>query len=308
MSMALNAQQLSENAAHTLHTTGLRLRMVVKDTVHGFVELLHNGFALVGLLVALALVVAASRADLRVQGEQQLADWLQQRVQQSAGMNVEPDAIERATAAHLKSLPKAQAAVAMWLATKYRVAPEPIAALVTEAHDLAKSTGLDANLILAIAAIESGFNPFAQSPVGAQGLMQVMTGVHADKYQHFGGKLAAFDPVTNLRVGVKVLQECIQRAGSVDAGLKFYVGSALHDTDNGYAAKVYAEQNRLRDVAAGRLVPFMVTGNAATIATSNGSRAERMLDIGELQTIATPMPPTPSLEKATPDPVTLNKL
>ena len=58
-------------------------------------------------------------------------------------------------------------------------------------------------------AIESGFNPFAQSPVGAQGLMQVMTGVHKEKYENFGGKLAAFDPVTNLRVGVKVLQECI---------------------------------------------------------------------------------------------------
>ena len=52
-------------------------------------------------------------------------------------------------------------------------------------------------------AVESGFNPFAQSPVGAQGLMQVMTGIHSDKYESFGGKLAAFDPVTNLRVGVQ---------------------------------------------------------------------------------------------------------
>ena len=58
-------------------------------------------------------------------------------------------------------------------------------------------------------AVESSFNPFAQSPVGAQGLMQVMTHVHGDKYESFGGKLAAFDPVTNLRVGVKVLKECI---------------------------------------------------------------------------------------------------
>ena len=62
--------------------------------------------------------------------------------------------------------------------------------------------GLDpyfiAGLILAVMAIESGFNPFAQSAVGAQGLMQVMTGVHSDKYDHFGGRLAAFDPLTNL--------------------------------------------------------------------------------------------------------------
>jgi hypothetical protein len=103
-------------------------------------------------------------------------------------------------------------------------------------------------------AIESGFNPFAQSAVGAQGLMQVMTGVHSDKYDYFGGKLAAFDPVTNLRVGVKVLQECIRRAGSLEAGLKFYVGAANLEGDNGYADKVLAEHSRLKLVASGRAV------------------------------------------------------
>ena len=80
---------------------------------------------------------------------------------------------------------------------------------MAEAYEIGKHTKLDPTLILAVMAVESGFNPFAQSPVGAQGLMQVMTGVHSDKYENFGGKLAAFDPVTNLRVGVKVLQECI---------------------------------------------------------------------------------------------------
>ena len=86
-------------------------------------------------------------------------------------------------------------------ASKYRVAPEPLSALVAEAYEIGQQAKLDPTLILAVMAIESGFNPFAQSPVGAQGLMQVMTGVHSDKYEIFGGKLAAFDPVTNLRVG-----------------------------------------------------------------------------------------------------------
>jgi hypothetical protein len=105
-------------------------------------------------------------------------------------------------------------------------------------------------------AVESSFNPFAQSHVGAQGIMQVMTHVHADKYQNFGGTLAAFDPVTNLRVGVKVLQECIARAGSVQGGLKLYVGAGNVDNDSGYADKVLSEHDRLQKVAKGRVVPI----------------------------------------------------
>ena len=116
-------------------------------------------------------------------------------------------------------------------------------------------------------AVESGFNPFAQSTVGAQGLMQVMTGIHSDKYESFGGKMAAFDPVTNLRVGVKVLQECIQRAGSLNAGLKFYVGAANLGDDGGYADKVMAEHARLRQVATGHAVPLLAAPTIRAIVT-----------------------------------------
>lgn len=92
--------------------------------------------------------------------------------------------------------------------------------------------------------------------------MQVMTNVHSDKYQGFGGNLAAFDPVTNLRVGVRVLQECVARAGSIEAGLRLYVGAANIEDDGGYAGKVLAEQNRLNLVSAGRAVPATSTVNA----------------------------------------------
>ena len=172
-------------------------------------------------------------------------------------MAIDPDAVERATAADPHRLPKQQAAVAYWLSKKYRVAPEPLSALVAEAYEIGAKTKLDPTLILAVMAVESGFNPFAQSPVGAQGLMQVMTVVHKDKYANFGGRLAAFDPVTNLRVGVKVLQDCIRRAGSLEAGLRYYVGAANSEDDGGYAAKVMAEHARLQLVAAGRKVPLV---------------------------------------------------
>jgi soluble lytic murein transglycosylase-like protein len=203
------------------------------------------------LAVVFAVITLTARPDLRQAGESRLMSWLLERQEAAIGYT-EPDAIDRATAANPKDLPKQQAAVAFWLSRKYGIAPEPLSVLVAEAFEIGQKAKLDPTLILAIMAIESGFNPFAQSPVGAQGLMQVMTKIHHDKYENFGGKLAAFDPVTNLRVGVKVLQECIARAGSIEAGLKYYVGAANLEHDGGYAAKVMAEHGRLQAVANGR--------------------------------------------------------
>jgi hypothetical protein len=130
---------------------------------------------------------------------------------------------------------------------------------------------LDPTLILAIMAIESSFNPFAQSNVGAQGLMQVMTQVHDQKYEAFGGNFAAFDPVTNLRVGVQVLKECIARAGSLEAGLKHYVGAANLPEDGGYAARVLTEQGHMRMVANGKTVAINVPSSAPTTAATASS-------------------------------------
>ena len=239
-----------------LSQIALGLKTFATDVADGFFEITHNSFALLGLAVVFAAITLTARPDLRQAGEAHLMGWLQERQTALLGTPepVELDAIDRATAADPKELPKQQAAVAYWLSKKYRVAPEPLSALVTEAYEIGRRTKLDPTLILAIMAIESGFNPFAQSAVGAQGLMQVMTRVHTDKYQNFGGHFAAFDPVTNLRVGVKVLQECIARAGSIEGGLRHYVGAANLEDDGGYAGKVMAEYERLRQVASGRAV------------------------------------------------------
>src|SRR6185369_9628936 len=245
---------------------GQGLRTFASDIGEGFFEITHNSFALVGLAVVFCAVSLAARPDWRETGEVELRDWLQARHIAALGMQVELDAIDRATAANPQDLPKQQAAVAYWLSKKYRVAPEPLSALVAEAYEIGEGTKIDPTLLLAVMAVESGFNPFAQSPVGAQGLMQVMTGIHSDKYENFGGRLAAFDPVTNLRVGARVLQECIQRAGSVQAGLKFYVGAALLAEDGGYADKVMAEHARLQAVASGKAVPLPTPQPLRTIA------------------------------------------
>jgi hypothetical protein len=235
------------------------LRTFASDIAQGFFEITHNGFALVGLAVVFVVITLTARPELRQVSEFELFSWLQTRQVALTGWVSGIDAIDRATASDPQDLPKRQAAVAYWLSKKYRVAPEPLSALVAEAYEIGNHTKLDPTLILAVMAVESGFNPFAQSPVGAQGLMQVMTQVHSDKYESFGGKLAAFDPLTNMRVGVKVLQECIARAGSLEGGLRFYVGAANIDDDGGYAGKVMAEHARLQSVANGRTVPLVAT-------------------------------------------------
>ena len=256
----------------------------LRDVGHGLLEVSHNTLALLGLVIAAVLLFAVGHSDLRHEAEVRALGWLQARQEAREEPAVitlaaelsEPDAIARATASDPKALSRQQAAVAQWLSGRYRVAPEPVSRLVQEAWQVGAKAGLDPTLILAIMAIESSFNPFAQSSVGAQGLMQVMTKMHNDKYEAFGGKHAAFDPVTNLRVGVQVLKECIARAGSLEAGLRFYVGAANLLDDGGYAIKVLSEQNSLRLVAGGKSVPMRtaVAGPAVAAAATQVPRRD----------------------------------
>ena len=242
-------------------------RVFLRDVGVGLLEVSHNSLALLGLVVLGIALFAGGRDDVRSAVERHTLDWLQARQEardpQVASLQPEPepDAVARATATDPKGLPRQQAAVASWLSRRYRVAPEPVSRLVQEAWTVGRRVGLDPTLILAIMAVESSFNPFAQSPVGAQGLMQVMTHIHDDKYEAYGGIRAAFDPVSNLRVGVQVLKECIARAGSLEAGLRYYVGAAISGVDGGYVGKVLAEQGHLRQVADGRSVAVNASNN-----------------------------------------------
>ena len=245
--------------------TARSLGVFLRDVGHGLLEISHNTLALLGLAVLAVTVFAAGRAELREQVEVMALEWLQDRRDASALGDAdalvaaaEPLAVSRATATDPRQLNHQQAAVAQWIARRYKVAPEPIARLVQEAWQVGQRAAIEPTLILAIMAVESSFNPFAQSPVGAQGLMQVMTHVHDEKYEAFGGTHAAFDPVSNLRVGVQVLKECIARAGSLQDGLRYYVGAAAQDSDGGYAARVLGEQSHLLAVAKGQKVPTTV--------------------------------------------------
>ncbi len=138
-----------------------------------------------------------------------------------------------------------------YLARKYRVADSAVLALVQGAGKAAKENGVDPLLVLAVMAVESSLNPFAESNMGAQGLMQVMTNLHEEKFERFGGVSQALHPLANIGVGTQILAEYVKRGGSVEDGLKMYVG-ATGPTDGGYGAKVLAERQRLAAAVQGR--------------------------------------------------------
>ena len=154
--------------------------------------------------------------------------------------------------------------VASWISKRYRIAGKASNLFVTTAYKTAFDIGLDPHLILAVMAIESRFNPYAESSVGAQGLMQVMAKVHADKFEDHGGIQYALDPVVNIKVGAKILKEYVKQKGSVELGLKSYVGAAAMSHDGGYGAKVLTEYRKLKAVASGARVPVLVQAKSTS--------------------------------------------
>jgi soluble lytic murein transglycosylase-like protein len=158
----------------------------------------------------------------------------------SACMPLDEDAFSPASAAEHRALVR-------YLSRRYTIATEATEEIVSAAHHAAEVVGLDPLLVLAVIAVESRFNPIAQSMMGAKGLMQIIPKYHRATLGEHGGEQAVLDPRTNILVGSRILQEYVERTGSLEAGLQFYNG-AFWDDSARYARRVMAERGRLEQV------------------------------------------------------------
>jgi soluble lytic murein transglycosylase-like protein len=141
------------------------------------------------------------------------------------------------------ALEREQRAASEYLARRYRVSDEAVAGFVASAYRSGKRFSVDPLLILSVAAVESRFNPVAESVFGAQGLMQVIPRFHFDKLGS-GGAVSLLDPDTNIQVGAQILQEYLRRTGDLEGALQLYSG-APDDPVAAYATKVLGERTRL---------------------------------------------------------------
>ena len=211
---------------------------------------LKAGLALVGLVALCGGTVIAWQYDFDFPA-----------FRQAAGEMFFPPAVEVAGPIQgseaTTPLEREQRAVIEYIAKRYRVADSAVSGFVSAAYRAGGEYNVDPLLILAVMAVESRYNPVAESSVGARGLMQVMPKYHLDKLAAHGGEPALLEPEVNILVGTRILREYQRRLGDTEAALQMYAG-ALDEPTAQYAAKVFAEKARLDALRLGARKPRSV--------------------------------------------------
>ena len=118
-------------------------------------------------------------------------------------------------------------------------------------HRYATKVGIDPQLVLAMAEVESGLNASAISPKGAVGVLQVLPTTAEDVVRRYGIQTsgvrmhrALLDPATNILIGVLYLKEQLDRFPTIELALAAYNAGPLAVTQHG-----------------GRIPPFRETVN-----------------------------------------------
>ena len=211
------------------------LKQFAVQTYTSIRALLHNGLAVLGAVAVIALLM----------GARPVVDHSAQQGPASAVFGtIRHEGISLYGPTADAESPQNRA-LAVYLSRRYKVALDATEQLVGAAHEAGSRLGMDPLLILAVMAVESRFNPIAESVMGAKGLMQVIPKFHQDKLEEHGGEESVLDPMTNILVGTRILRDAMRRGGGLMPGLQLYAG-AFGDDGQQYAQKVIAEKERMR--------------------------------------------------------------
>jgi soluble lytic murein transglycosylase-like protein len=196
-----------------------------------------GSLALIGLSVLIAVWV------MPLQGFQYLKHLASEPFAFSMPSTVTAGPIQTAAAVQSAS-EREQHALTEHIARRWRIAESAAASFVSIAYRAGEKHSVDPVLILAVMAIESRYNPVAESDMGAKGLMQVIPKFHMEKLLDYGGEPALLDPEVNIHVGAQILREYYRRFGELQTSLQMYAG-AFDEPTSAYANKVLAEKARL---------------------------------------------------------------
>lgn len=200
-----------------------------------------------------------------------------------------PRPVALVTPPKLVALPldQRQRAIVAFITRKYGVSTEVVQEFVRTAFAAGKQYGIDPLLVVAMMAVESSFNPIAESVAGAKGLMQIIPKYHLEKFAEFGGEHAVLDPRVNIVVGARILREYLMMAsGDLFTALQTYAG-ALADKQALYTHRVLNEKDQLDELAG----------------TPKTDRSVRLVEMGPMQPgglprIVVPPPVTQGLAEA----------
>jgi len=215
---------------------------------------------LIFLPVVMALGVAALPFTLKSQYTAQLQSSVQQvpsEIQESQPLEAAENPFTGLVQAGVVKSPKRtalpleaqQRAIAGYIKRKYGVSTEVVQDLVKTAFAAGKRYGVDPLLVVAIMAVESSYNPIAESFAGAKGLMQIIPKYHLEKFAEYGGEQAVFDPRVNILVGARIVREyLLMNSGDLLAALQTYAG-AITDRGATYTQRVLNEKDHLDALA-----------------------------------------------------------
>ena len=113
----------------------------------------------------------------------------------------------------------------------------------------AKRQNLPPSLALAVAKVESNFNPKALSHAGAKGVMQIMP---RTAEQVFGvSRNRLFEPDVNIKLGVKFIKKLLERYDDrLDIALSHYNGGSAVKNRRGELNVIPATRNYVNKVIA----------------------------------------------------------